>query len=78
MFNGPYQASVTENAAMNTVVVTVEATEEGDPIANNDIIYQIISGNTGGAFDIDRADGRILVAGSIDYESVMAYSLTVS
>ena len=63
---------VNEDAAVSTLVGTVQATDpDGDSLT-----YSITAGNTGGAFSID-ATGRIRVANTADFSSRSQYSLTV-
>ena len=65
--------SVAENAAANTPVGTVTATDmEGD-----NLTFTITSGNNGNAFTINTRSGEITVAGTIDYETTPTYTLTV-
>lgn len=69
---GPF--SVAENAALNTVVGTVPATDaEGDPIT-----YSITAGNPDGLFSINAA-GQIRIANTnyLNYEYMNSYTLTV-
>ena len=39
--------------------------------------YEITTGNEDGKFDIDTNGGEITVAGALDYETSLSYSLTV-
>ncbi|NWK55003.1 cadherin domain-containing protein [Verrucomicrobiaceae bacterium N1E253] len=69
-----HSASITENVANGTAVVTVAAS---DPDVGDSLTYAITAGNIGGAFAID-TNGSITTAAAIDYESVSSYSLTVT
>ena len=67
-----YAFSVPEDAATNTVVGTVSATDpNGDAVS-----YSITSGNDGGAFSMDGNGGSIAVAIPLDYETTASYTLT--
>ncbi|MBK1827208.1 cadherin domain-containing protein [Haloferula rosea] len=65
--------SVDENSNAGTVVGAVSAS---DPDDGDALSYAITAGNTGGAFTID-GSGVLTVAGSLDYETLGSYSLTV-
>lgn len=70
----PDTFSVAEDAAIGTVVGTVEATDpDGDAFT-----FAITGGNTDGAFAIDPDTGEITVAAALDYETKASYGLTVS
>ena len=67
-------ASVAEDAAAGTPVLTVAASDpDGDPVT-----FQITGGNAGGAFAIDPASGVIIVVGPLDHAARPNYSLTVT
>ena len=70
-------ASVEENSAAETFVVTVFATDE-DSGTFGEVRYSIISGNTDNAFAVDAVSGNITVSGSIDREALDMYELTVA
>ena len=68
-----YSFSVAESASTFTIIGTVPATDEdGDTIT-----YHTISGNEGGAFQIDLNEGFILLWKELDYETTSSYDLTV-
>ena len=68
-----FMASIEENSAVGTSVLSVNAT--GDNVT---VVYSIDSGNGRGSFSIDSASGLIFVAlDNIDAESVLLYSLRV-
>lgn len=71
---GPF--SVAEDAAVNTVVGSVSAT---DPDTGQTITYSITSGNTNGVFAINSATGAIRIANTtyFDYELQSAYNLVI-
>ncbi|MGX6443867.1 cadherin domain-containing protein [Neobacillus sp. K501] len=64
-----------ENSVNGTKVGTVIASDaDGEPLS-----YHIVSGNEAGAFAMDMATGKIMVADSskLDYENNQTYTLTV-
>lgn len=65
--------SINENTSIGTAVGTATAT---DP-ENNTISYSITGGNTGNAFSINSSTGVIRVNGSLNFEALSSYSLTV-
>ena len=67
--------NVNENTDVGTVVGTVVAS---DPDVGQTLTYAITAGNTGSAFAIDPNTGEISVDGSIDFENLNAYTLTVT
>lgn len=70
-----FSFEVYDGAAVDTVVGTATAIDpDGSPAP---LAYSIASGNDGGVFAIDPANGEITVAGSIDFDSQSFYSLTV-
>ncbi len=64
-----------ENSGVNTIVGSV-AGADGD---GDSLTYQIVSGNSSGAFTIDPATGVIRVANSLplDFETISEFSLTI-
>ena len=67
-----YSFSVAENAAVGAAVGTAGATDaDGDSLS-----YAITAGNGDGKFSIGTG-GAITVAAALDYETTVAYSLTV-
>lgn len=67
-----YSFGVAEDAASNTTVGTVSATD-----ADNDIMgYGITAGDPGSFFNID-SGGNLTVQGSLDFETTSSYTLTV-
>ncbi|NCC22878.1 MAG: hypothetical protein EOM26_10525 [Alphaproteobacteria bacterium] len=65
--------SMNENSAVGAIVGSVSAS---DPDTGQTLSYSISAGNNG-AFAIN-ASGQITVAGSVDFETLSAYSLTVT
>jgi len=69
-----YSFTVSEDAATGTAVGTVSAT---DPDEGDSVAYSITAGNGDAKFSIGGSDGSITVAGSLDYETTLSYTLTV-
>ena len=69
-----YSFPVSEDAATGTAVGTVSAT---DPDEGDSVAYSITAGNGDAKFSIGGSDGSITVAGSLDYETTLSYTLTV-
>ena len=72
--NDPYGFQIPENTSVGGTVGTVSAT---DPDSQDTLTYSITAGNEGGKFDIDGTTGAITVAGTLNYETVSSYALTV-
>ncbi len=70
----PYAFSVAENSANGTAVGTVSAT---DGNTSDTVAYSITAGNGDSKFAISSTSGAITVAGSLDFEALASYSLTV-
>ena len=70
----PYTFEVAEDAAVDTEVGTVSAT---DPDAGDTVTYSITQGNDDGHFAIDASTGAITVAADLDHETDDEYSLMV-
>ena len=68
-----YTFTVSEVAAVGTVVGTIVAQDSAD----DTLTYAITAGNEAGAFAIDAAGGVISVAGALDYETTTSYTLTI-
>ncbi len=71
-----FTTTIDENTTNGTVVGTVSATDVDD---DTRFTYQITDGNTTNAFAINETTGEITVADEtqLDYEAVMAFTLTV-
>src|SRR5205085_8346 len=67
---------INENSAVGAIVGAVAAT---DPDAGQSLTYAIVGGNTGGAFTINAATGRITVANpaAVDFETNPTFNLFV-
>ncbi|XP_038556098.1 protocadherin gamma-A11-like [Micropterus salmoides] len=73
-----YKASLPENSPLDTVVVTVKATDADEGI-NGDVIYEFghVTEDVKKIFSIDRKNGKIKVTGAIDFETVTTYDLRI-
>ena len=71
--SGPYAFTVAEDATTGAAVGTVRAT---DPDTGDTVTHAITTGNDAGLFAIDSGTGAITVAGALDYETTMSYTLT--
>ncbi|XP_047190596.1 protocadherin gamma-A2-like isoform X30 [Scophthalmus maximus] len=73
-----YKASIKENAAVGTVVVTVTATD-ADRGSNGRITYSISSmldyGH--GMFEINKESGEVTLIGHIDYEKARSFQVNI-
>lgn len=65
--------SVAEDASMGTSIGVVVASDaDSDPLT-----YSIIDGNTDSVFSISESSGEITLAGTLDFDVLNAYSLSV-
>ncbi|KAM4621338.1 protocadherin gamma-A12-like [Polymixia lowei] len=73
-----YKASLPENSALDTLVVTVSATDADDGL-NGEVTYDFghVSGENEKIFTIDRRKGEIRLIGTIDYEEASSFELRV-
>ncbi|XP_069544909.1 protocadherin beta-16-like, partial [Brachyistius frenatus] len=73
-----YKASLPENSPLDTVVVTVSATD-ADTGPNGDITYNFdhVSDDHVSLFSLDHKTGEIKVIGSIDYETETSIELRI-
>uniref|UniRef100_A0A3B4ZA81 Cadherin domain-containing protein n=1 Tax=Stegastes partitus TaxID=144197 RepID=A0A3B4ZA81_9TELE len=71
-----YKASVPENSPVNTVVVTVSATDADDGV-NGEVTYDFghVSETDGKVFSIDSQTGEIRIIGSTDFEKKNTFEL---
>ena len=74
-----YFKTISENAAMGTVIGTVTATD-ADEVGNrnSNITYNITAGNGMDVFTISPSNGSISTASLLDFETVSNYILTVT
>ncbi|XP_044062086.1 protocadherin gamma-A11-like [Siniperca chuatsi] len=73
-----YKASLPENSPLDTVVVTVSATDADEGV-NGEVTYEFghVSEDVKKVFSIDRKNGKIKVKGAIDFETVATYDLRI-
>ncbi|XP_036069793.1 protocadherin gamma-A12 isoform X33 [Oryzias melastigma] len=73
-----YEASLPENSPLDTVVVTVSATDADEGV-NGDVFYEFghVTKEVMKMFSIDVKVGEILVKGEIDYESTTSFEIRV-
>ncbi|XP_053180400.1 protocadherin gamma-A11-like [Scomber japonicus] len=74
-----YKASLPENSPLDTVVLTVSATDADEGL-NSEIIYEFdhVSGDDSNVFSLHSKTGEVRVAGAIDYEKVSSYEMQIS
>jgi hypothetical protein len=75
--SGGYSFSVLENSVTGTSVGTVAAMDADISNPNNAVSFSITGGNTGSVFSVDSSSGVVSVAGALDRESTVSYSLTL-
>ncbi|XP_062250321.1 protocadherin gamma-A12-like [Platichthys flesus] len=73
-----YKASLPENSPLDTVVVTVRATDADEGV-NGDVTYDFghVTEDVKKVFSIDRKNGKITVNGAIDYETDTSFDLRI-
>ncbi|XP_030251949.1 protocadherin gamma-A11-like isoform X37 [Sparus aurata] len=73
-----YKASLPENSPVDTVVVTVSATDADEGI-NGDVTYEFghVTEDVKKMFNIDSKSGAIRVIGALDYETTTSYEIRV-
>ncbi|KAK9518072.1 hypothetical protein VZT92_023397 [Zoarces viviparus] len=73
-----YKASLPENSPVDTVVVTVSASDADEGV-NGDVTYDFghVSDDVKKIFSIDRKNGKIKVNRAIDFETVTTYDLRI-
>ncbi|XP_078145412.1 protocadherin beta-15-like [Centroberyx gerrardi] len=73
-----YKASLPENSPVDTVVVSVSATDADDGL-NGEVTYDFghVSEEDGKIFSIDRKTGEIRVIGVADFEEVTSFEMRV-
>jgi len=72
---GAQSFSISENVPFATPVGTIVATDEDGNLLSG---WTIVSGDSGGAFAIDRDTGQIHVAGALNFEGTPSYALGVT
>ncbi|XP_062281211.1 protocadherin-23-like [Scomber scombrus] len=74
-----YKASLPENSLLDTVVLTVSATDADEGV-NSEITYEFdhVSGKDSNVFLLHSKTGEVRVAGAIDYEKVSSYEMQIS
>ncbi|XP_074530806.1 protocadherin beta-15-like [Halichoeres trimaculatus] len=74
-----YKASLPENSALDTLVITVSATDADEGV-NGEITYEFdhVSGGNNNVFSLNSQTGEVRVAGVIDYEKEKSYELQIS
>ncbi|XP_062250285.1 protocadherin beta-15-like isoform X10 [Platichthys flesus] len=74
-----YKATLPENSPLDTVVVTVSATDADEGV-NGDVTYDFdhISDEGNNVFSLDQTTGEITVTGPIDYEELSAYEMQIT
>ncbi|XP_028271961.1 protocadherin gamma-A11-like isoform X13 [Parambassis ranga] len=73
-----YKAILPENSAVETLVITVSATDADDGL-NSEITYGFdhVSDENSDVFSLNPKTGEIRVAGTIDYEKVSSYEMQI-
>ncbi|XP_078145406.1 protocadherin beta-15-like [Centroberyx gerrardi] len=73
-----YEASLPENSPLDTVVVTVSATDADEGV-NGDVTYDFghVAEHVKKIFNIDRKTGEIRVIGTIDFETITSFELRI-
>ncbi|XP_036825978.1 protocadherin beta-16-like [Oncorhynchus mykiss] len=73
-----YKASLPENSPLNTVVVTVSATDADDG-ANGEVTYNFdhVSDEYVHLFSLDHKTGEVRIIGKVDYEEASSYELQI-
>uniref|UniRef100_A0A8P4KJW2 Cadherin domain-containing protein n=1 Tax=Dicentrarchus labrax TaxID=13489 RepID=A0A8P4KJW2_DICLA len=74
-----YKASLPENSPLDTVVVTVSATDADEGV-NGEVTYEFdhISDESNNVFSLDQTTGEVKVSGSIDYEELSSYEMEIT
>ncbi|XP_062393403.1 protocadherin gamma-A11-like [Sardina pilchardus] len=79
VFSQPiYRVELPENAPLDTVVVTVSATDADEGI-NGEVTYELsrVPDKVARTFSLDKASGQIKVTGPIDFEKENIYEMRV-
>ncbi|XP_041800658.1 protocadherin beta-15-like [Chelmon rostratus] len=73
-----YKASLPENSPLDTLVITVSATDADDGL-NSQITYEFDHvSNENNVFSLHSESGEVRVAGAIDYEKQSSYEMQIS
>uniref|UniRef100_A0A8C2WLA5 Cadherin domain-containing protein n=1 Tax=Cyclopterus lumpus TaxID=8103 RepID=A0A8C2WLA5_CYCLU len=74
-----YKASLPENSAFDTLVITVSATDADEGL-NSEITYGFdhVSDENSNVFSLHSNSGEVRVAETIDYEKVSSYEMQIS
>ncbi|XP_074505754.1 protocadherin beta-15-like [Sebastes fasciatus] len=74
-----YEASLPENSPLDTLVITVSATDADEGL-NSEITYGFdhVSDEYSNVFSLDSKTGEVRVAAAIDYEKVSSYEMQIS
>ncbi|KAM9376017.1 protocadherin gamma-A11-like [Pholidichthys leucotaenia] len=74
-----YKASLPENSPLDTLVMTVSATDADDGL-NSEITYGFdhVSDDNSEVFSLDPKTGEVRVVKNIDYEKVSSYEMQIS
>ena len=71
-----YSVPVKESASSSSTLLRLSANDD-DAGVNAKISYAIVSGNVGNKFKIDSVTGDLILDGSLDYEVLSDYDLTI-
>ena len=73
-----YSVALREDTSVGTLAFTAFATDADKPDTDNSrIIYSIISGNTGSAFNVNSTSGAVKVSNALNHETIPSYTLTI-
>ncbi|KAM9376012.1 LOW QUALITY PROTEIN: uncharacterized protein KZ484_008526 [Pholidichthys leucotaenia] len=74
-----YKASLPENSPLDTVVITVSATDADEGI-NGDVTYEFdhVSDESNSVFSLDKTSGEVRVSGPIDYEALSSHEIQIT
>uniref|UniRef100_A0A3B4VS99 Protocadherin beta-15-like n=1 Tax=Seriola dumerili TaxID=41447 RepID=A0A3B4VS99_SERDU len=74
-----YEASLSENSPLDTLVITVSATDADEGV-NGEVTYGFdhVSDENDNVFSLHPKSGEVRVAGAIDYEKVSSYDMQIS
>uniref|UniRef100_A0A665UJT5 Protocadherin beta-15-like n=1 Tax=Echeneis naucrates TaxID=173247 RepID=A0A665UJT5_ECHNA len=74
-----YKASLPENSPLDTLVITVSATDADEGV-NGEVTYGFdhVSDENNDAFSLNPKSGQVKVAGAIDYEKMTSYEMQIS